>query len=338
VGRFTLRTSELSSTAIGRIVDEVWDEILTGATHNIVNSAGRLLRTVSTPGSIVIRSGTAQAGSTSTTIKLDSGASATNNVYLGTLITLTGGTGLAQTRTIVGYNGTTKVATVNRPWVTTPDATTTFSIYANTSSLFSDEGTAQAGAASSITLASTASSVDETYTNSFVTIISGTGSGQTQTITAYNGTTKVASTGAWSVQPDSTSIYAVIPSGDMSSGTVFPTSGEISEATWNTLRANHTLTGSFGEGVKAESLNTQAKADVNGEVVDTLNVDTYAEPTGAPTATATLVKKLGFLHEALRNKITVTGSTKTFYDDAGVGQWTKTLSDNGTTYTEGEGA
>jgi hypothetical protein len=72
--------------------------------------------------------GTSQAGSTSTTIVLASGASAVNDVYKGSFITITGGTGIDQVRTITAYNGTTKVATVNSAWTTTPDATSTYSI------------------------------------------------------------------------------------------------------------------------------------------------------------------------------------------------------------------
>ncbi len=160
-----------------------------------------------------IRSATAQAGSTINTIKLDAGASATNNLYTGNLVQIVTGTGLGQSRTIIAYNGTTKVATVDRNWVTTPTNTSSFSIVANiVPSSFSDEGVAQAAGATTVTLASTASATDSLYVGSVVTILSGTGSGQTREITAYNGTTKVATVdSAWSVNPDSTSGYAVIP-------------------------------------------------------------------------------------------------------------------------------
>jgi hypothetical protein len=85
------------------------------------------------------------------------------------------------------------------------------------------------------------------------------------------------------------------------------------------------------------ALNNLSAAAVNAEVVDALNVDTYAEPTGVPAATASLVSKIGRLHQALRNAITVTATAKTFQNDAGATLWTKALSDDGVTYTEGEG-
>ena len=73
--------------------------------------------------------GTAQAGAAST-ITLAAGASATNDFYKGEVIYTTGGTGSGQTRVITGYVGSTKVATVTPAWTTTPDATTTYSVYA----------------------------------------------------------------------------------------------------------------------------------------------------------------------------------------------------------------
>ncbi len=78
-------------------------------------------------------------------------------------------------------------------------------------------------------------------------------------------------------------------------------------------------------------------AQVNAEVVDALNVDTYAEPTGVPPATASIQAKTSRVYQALRNGFTVTATAKTFQDDSAVALWKKPLSDDGTTYTEGEG-
>lgn len=79
-------------------------------------------------------------------------------------------------------------------------------------------GTAQAGAAGSITLAAGASSTTDIYRGFVVEITGGTGAGQKRVIAAYNGTTKVASvTPSWTATvngtagtaPDATSVYAV---------------------------------------------------------------------------------------------------------------------------------
>lgn len=81
-----------------------------------------------------IRTGTCQSGSTSTTIKLDSGASATDHYYDEVLIYLTGGTGVGQSRYArKDYDGTFKTLSVNRAWTTTPDNTTTFALLPNDS-------------------------------------------------------------------------------------------------------------------------------------------------------------------------------------------------------------
>lgn len=71
-------------------------------------------------------------------------------------------------------------------------------------------------------------------------------------------------------------------------------------------------------------------------VTDLLNT-AQAEPTGAPAVNETPLEKLAYLFMALRNKITVTASSKTFFDDGGSAEWSKALSDDGTTYTEAEG-
>ena len=73
------------------------------------------------------RTGTAQAGGTNT-ITLDSGASSTDDLYIGSSIRTTGGTGSGQTRYISDYVGSSKVATVSENWTTQPDATTTFAV------------------------------------------------------------------------------------------------------------------------------------------------------------------------------------------------------------------
>lgn len=75
--------------------------------------------------------GTAQAGGTTTTIKLAAGASAVDDFYVGMTVSVTAGTGNGQTGEIISYNGTTKVATIAVPWSTGPDATSTYSIGAN---------------------------------------------------------------------------------------------------------------------------------------------------------------------------------------------------------------
>jgi len=84
------------------------------------------------------------------------------------------------------------------------------------------------------------------------------------------------------------------------------------------------------------ALNDLSASQVNAEVLDVLNTDTFAEPTGVPPATASLVNKLGFLYMALRNEVAITATKKQFHDDSGAVEWEKDLTDDGTTYSESE--
>lgn len=89
---------------------------------------------------------------------------------------------------------------------------------------------------------------------------------------------------------------------------------------------------SFDIGVPAD-----LTAAINAQVLDVLNTDTFAEPSGVPGATVSLVTKIGYLYMALRNKVTVSSTKKTFFDDGDAAEWEKDLSDDGSTYTESEG-
>lgn len=72
-------------------------------------------------------------------------------------------------------------------------------------------GTAQAGAASTITLAASGpSSTNDAYRGMVIRTTGGTGPNQKRIITAYNGSTKVATVvPAWTVQPDNTTTYSI---------------------------------------------------------------------------------------------------------------------------------
>jgi len=83
------------------------------------------------------------------------------------------------------------------------------------------QNTAQAGGASTVTLDASASAVDDEYNNMAITIVSGTGVGQTRYISDYVGSTKVATVGsAWSTQPDSSSVFRVYGTALTATGTV----------------------------------------------------------------------------------------------------------------------
>lgn len=172
------------------------------------------------------------------------------------------------------------------------------------------DGTAQAGASTSITLAAGASSTTDFYVGALIAIVGGTGGGQAaRLITAYNGTTKVATvTPAWATNPASGSTYVIIP--------------------WGSVPA---VTGSIG------SLAAQAKADVNAEVLDVLNADTFAELSAIPGATETLTNMIRFIYMLSRNKITQTETTQTlFKNDSATALGTSPVGDASGTFTRGK--
>jgi hypothetical protein len=76
--------------------------------------------------------------------------------------------------------------------------------------LNADSGTAQTGAASTITLRAGASATDNIYNGETVFITSGTGAGQARVITGYVGSTKIATVDrAWATNPANDSVYQV---------------------------------------------------------------------------------------------------------------------------------
>ena len=108
-----------------KIAKAIWDRVLTGATHNISSSAGRRLRQIEA--SFVITAGTAQAG-TANTITLAAGESASDEIFAGDRVVITGGTGVGEHGIVTTYNGTSKVCTMSQNWVVTPDATSEYEL------------------------------------------------------------------------------------------------------------------------------------------------------------------------------------------------------------------
>lgn len=195
----------------------------------------------------VVTAGVAQAGST-TSITLASSASSTNGTYDPAIVRIVSGTGSGQSRLILNYVGSSRVATVDRDWRTNPDNTSFYEIISADNSMSRNEGLATAGAASSITLNSAASSVTDTYVGQTVWIVAGTGQDQSRIISAYNGSTKVATVfSAWVTNPDSTSVYLILPHGRADVVSLTPAaSTAIANAVWDDATSGHTSAGTFG--------------------------------------------------------------------------------------------
>lgn len=111
-------------TSSAQLVDDIWDEDITGANHNVNGSSARFVREGAEAAGVT---GTAQAGADGT-ITLAAGESATDDIYNGERISILEGTGAGQSRLIVDYDGTSKVATVDRNWTINPLSGSLYSI------------------------------------------------------------------------------------------------------------------------------------------------------------------------------------------------------------------
>lgn len=329
-------------------------------------------------------SGTVAAGSTSTTLKLGAGP-ATNDIFNGTLAILATGAGAGQCRLISDYEGATATCTVTPAWTVTPSAGDVFEIvhWGTTqaepmTTFVQHSDTAQAGAATTITLAATASATDDLYNGQFIKIYEGTGAGQSRAIIDYNGTTKVATVDrAWVTNPSSTSKYSImasnVPALDatvhgvlLSANAVTATAIAADAITAAKIADNAIDAGAiaadaitaakiadgaidantFAAGaITAAAVATGAidadalSADAGTEISDAVWAKAMTELAAVPGVTGTVLQALEWLFLLARNKRTTTSSTETLKkDDTTTNLATATVSDDGTTFTREEWA
>lgn len=96
--------SALATDAVDEIVDANWDEILTGATHNIASSAGRRLRQLET-GQVLLTGTINTANDSTATLGLS--GNYPDDFFLHNWLVVTVGTDSVQIRQINGYTGAT---------------------------------------------------------------------------------------------------------------------------------------------------------------------------------------------------------------------------------------
>lgn len=207
-------------------------------------------------------------------------------------------------------------------------------------------GTAQAGAAGSLTLDASASSVSGLYFGCWLLLTGGTGAGQVRGITAYDGTTKIATidvNAPWYTTPNATTTFAILPA---------------SYIEWNTdwgpnLQSEiDTALGNYGAGGVA----TQSSVDTIDNFLDTevaailAAVDTEVAailalldnprsepPQGAPPVNPDMATKLDYLYKWTRNKKDNDGTTTKYYaDDATTVDHKQTTSEAAGVVTKGE--
>lgn len=307
----------------------VWAALLSGNTT--AGSFGEQL------GYMQVRRNTAQSG-TASSITLDAGASATNDLYKYNQITIFSGTGAGESRQITGYTGSSKVAAVAPNWTVAPDNTSVFAITA-----FGLDAATVSTIAAAVweelrSAHTTAGSMGE-YVRADAQRVAGDASAATNAAAAFNGTgfnfpnTTIpnVTTVTGNVNGSVASVAGAVASvtgnvGGNVVGTVASVAGDVSGNVAGNLGGN--VTGTVG------SLAAQAKTDVKTQAVAALNTDTYTEPgQGAPGVTVTLAQKIGYLYKAWRNLNKQTASGQTLYSDDGVTVDQKaTISDDGTTF------
>jgi hypothetical protein len=110
-------TGAVAPTA-AEVADAVWEELV--ADHDQVSGS-----TAEYMKGLVLRSGTLQSGSTTSSIILDTGASTTNDVYnrAGLVVWDTGNLQNIQSSQITDYVGATRTATVDPPFAVAPSTT-----------------------------------------------------------------------------------------------------------------------------------------------------------------------------------------------------------------------
>jgi hypothetical protein len=130
------------------------------------------------------------------------------------------------------------------------------------------DGTAQAGAAGTITLDSGASAVTNFYNNDLLEIIGGTGIGQSRFITAYNASTKVATMSSnWATNPDNTSVFA-IHYFDAVPGATAPTAAQNATAVWQDLTAGTDFGTAGSIGALLKQFTFTGSSLVQADVID----------------------------------------------------------------------
>ena len=292
----------LAATASSaQLVDDFWDEDISRSEHNTANSGAKKIRQLAGG---LIRVETAQgSGVGNNQIQLDTGASAVDGAYDPSMICIVDGTGVGQSRLILQYSGATKTATVDRDWKVNPDATSEFSIACNPGREHVNEGLAQGGTSTTITLNALASSGNDVYAGQMVFIRSGTGQDEAALITSYNGTSKVATIdGNWVSTPDTTSAYIINPTSPVALSIATQASIDAIEIDTNELQSDWADGGRLDLLLDAIKLITDALPESGSLTTIDANIDTVlSRVTGnvALEATLTAIKGAGWTTETL---------------------------------------
>ncbi len=164
-----------------------------------------------------------------------------------------------------------------------------------------ESDTAQAGASTTITLAAGASATNDFYKNLYIKTTGGTGSGQVRKVTAYNGTTKIATVvSAWGVTPDATTTYefclndifisantgnqALIPLLLQTNGDIVPGTYTFNITYWDSnLSVNYLTTITYDYGFTFPTGDITPAVDIWGAYVKATDITNYTVQTITPS-------------------------------------------------------
>jgi hypothetical protein len=221
-----------------------------------------------------------------------------------------------------------------------PMATNVATIAAASGSAVS--GTADSGTTTTMVDAARTEADVDYWKDAEIEFTSGTIAGQRRLITAFDPATDTITFAPATTQAVGTNTYKITPAArkDVHSWAGTPVATPATAGYPAVTVKVGTGTGEIdttGGEVKAR-LTTQGKADVNAEVLDVLNVDTYAEPgQAAPPATASIFVKINYLYKNWRNFKDQTGGLWKIYNDAGtVVDQKASVTNDGTTATKGK--
>jgi hypothetical protein len=355
----------LDSADKATLVDLIWDEPLTGATHNVATSSGKRLR--QTTAFQQIDSTVIDASATTTTF-VTGLTSSVDNFYNDSMLVFTDGALAGQVRAIYDYIGATKTIVLEEALTSAPVNGVAFAIV---SLHIHPVSQIQAGLATSATALSTTQwtntlATDLGTTNTTVatnlnaTVSSRSTQTSVDTIDDLLDTEMPALTAAVAAEAVKTSAIKAktdnLPAdpadaSDIASSfsTVNTKLDTIDDFLDTEIAAIKAKTDNLPTDPADQSLVEAAitaatsplatPAQVNAQVLDVLSVDTFAELSAPPAATSSLKDKLTWLFMYARNKVTQTATTRTLYrDDTTTVAGTSGTSDNGTTFTKGEDA
>ena len=314
---------ELDSADKATLVDLIWDEPLTGATHNVATSSGKRLR--QTTAFQQIDSTVIDAAATTTTF-VTGLTSSVDDFYNDSMLVFTDGALAGQVRAIYDYIGATKTIVLEEALTSAPVDGVAFAIV---SLHIHPVSQIQAGLATSATALSTTQ-----WTNTLATDL---GTTNTTVATNLNATVSSRSTQT-SVDTIDDLLDTEMPALTAAVAAEAVKTSAIKVKTDN-LPSDPADQSLVEAAITAATSPLATPAQVNAQVLDVLSVDTFAELTAPPAATSSLKDKLTWLFMYARNKVTQTATTRTLYrDDTTTVAGTSGTSDNGTTFTKGEDA